>query len=164
MTDEGRDGGCGRQSGDGKEKPKTVAGSCAEAVERPGAATDGDEVELQINVLLDVLIQHLLIQFRRNPNRRTLKTAEKVTLSYNKWRFSFGDSLTYLQNLCCPTLGTRGHSSLRSMEWGSSLAISPVHPQGRLVHSRWLALPCGMDFRWRSDCSPGFIRTHSAPV
>src|SRR6218665_4170476 len=25
------------------------------------------------------------------------------------------------------------------------------------VDSQWSALPCGMDFRWHSDCSPGFI-------
>src|SRR6218665_898695 len=27
------------------------------------------------------------------------------------------------------------------------------------VHSQWLALPCGMDFRCCSDFSPGFILT-----
>ena len=32
-----------------------------------------------------------------------------------------------------------------------------------IVRPRWIrgGCPCGMDFRWRSDCSPGFILTHS---
>jgi len=30
-----------------------------------------------------------------------------------------------------------------------------------ITHSRWLALSCGMDFCWHSDCSPGFILTRS---
>ena len=29
------------------------------------------------------------------------------------------------------------------------------------INFRLLALPRGMDFRWHSDCSPGFIPTHS---
>src|SRR6218665_2190044 len=45
----------------------------------------------------------------------------------------------------------------------NSCSLLPVGllPQGRPVHSRWLALSCGLDFRWRSDCFPGFTLTHS---
>ena len=44
---------------------------------------------------------------------------------------------------------------------GSPLSLLPVLPLSRSVHSWWLALPCGMDFHWHSDCSPGFFLTHS---
>ena len=77
------------------------------------------------------------------------------------WRCLLGLAPTYLQDLCRPTLGTRGRSSVRSMERGSSLSLLPLLSQGRPVHSRWLSLSCGMDFRWRSDCHPGFFSTHS---
>jgi len=81
------------------------------------------------------------------------------------WRCLLGLAPTYLQDLCCPTLSTRGRSSLRSMEWGSSLSLFlhnlPVLPQGRPVHSWWMALPYGMDFHWRSVCFPGFIPAYS---
>src|SRR6218665_1084602 len=39
-----------------------------------------------------------------------------------------------------------------------------VHPQPRPVHSRWLVPLCGMGFRCRKDCSPGFFLTHSTLV
>src|SRR6218665_1522339 len=71
------------------------------------------------------------------------------------WRCLLDLAPTYLQDLCYPTLGTRGRSSLCSMEreGTSSLSLFPVLPQGRLVHSRWsVALPSGMDFRRPSDC------------
>src|SRR6218665_526148 len=34
------------------------------------------------------------------------------------WRCILGLAPAYLRDLCCPTLGTRGHSSLRSSEQG----------------------------------------------
>src|SRR6218665_3695458 len=34
-------------------------------------------------------------------------------------------------------------------------------PQPRPVHSLWLVSLCGMGFRCRKDCSPGFFLTHS---
>jgi len=51
-----------------------------------------------------------------------------------------------------------------SAQWKGefSLPTLPVLLQDRPVHSRWLDLPCGMDFCWNSDCSPGFTLTHSA--
>jgi len=53
------------------------------------------------------------------------------------WRCLLGLAPTYLQDLCCPILGTRGSCSLRSMERWSSLSLLHVLPQGRPVHSRW---------------------------
>src|SRR6218665_4026635 len=47
---------------------------------------------------------------------------------------------------------------------GYYLFLLLVHPQPRPVHSRWLVPLCGMGFRCRKDCSPGFFLTHSALV
>src|SRR6218665_2366194 len=47
---------------------------------------------------------------------------------------------------------------------GYSLFLLLVHPQPRPVHSRWLVPLCGMGFRCRKDCSPGFFLTHSTLV
>src|SRR6218665_47776 len=47
---------------------------------------------------------------------------------------------------------------------GYSLFLLLVHPQPRPVHSRWLVPLCGMGFRYRKDCSPGFFLTHSTLV
>src|SRR6218665_3512847 len=47
---------------------------------------------------------------------------------------------------------------------GCSLFLLLVHPQPRPVHSRWLVHLCGMGFRCRKDCSPGFFLTHSTLV
>src|SRR6218665_266604 len=47
---------------------------------------------------------------------------------------------------------------------GYSLFLLLVHPQPRPVHSRWLVPQCGMGFRCRKDCSPGFFLTHSTLV
>src|SRR6218665_1747722 len=44
---------------------------------------------------------------------------------------------------------------------GYSLFLLLVHPQPRPVHSRWLVPLCGMGFRCRKDCFPGFSLTHS---
>src|SRR6218665_3312129 len=54
------------------------------------------------------------------------------------WRCLMGLAPAYCQDLCCPTTGTRDHSSLRSMERG--LLFVPVLPRARPVHSRWLPL------------------------
>src|SRR6218665_1621725 len=69
-----------------------------------------------------------------------------------------------LRDLCHPTPGTRGCSSLRSSEQGLLFFLLLVHPQPRPVHSRWLVPLCGMGFRCRKDCSPGFFLTHSTLV
>src|SRR6218665_4042500 len=53
------------------------------------------------------------------------------------WRCLLGLALAYLQDLCYPTLGTRGHSSLHSMEREYSLFLLPVLQLVRLTHSRW---------------------------
>src|SRR6218665_2326959 len=47
---------------------------------------------------------------------------------------------------------------------GYSLFLLLVQPQPRPVHSRWLVTLCGMGFRCRKDCSPGFFLTHSTLV
>src|SRR6218665_960008 len=47
---------------------------------------------------------------------------------------------------------------------GFSLSLLPVLPQGRPVHSWWLTLLCGIDFRWHSDCCLGFTLTRSTLV
>ena len=44
------------------------------------------------------------------------------------------------------------------------LSFLHILPQGKPVHSRWLAVLCGIDFRWHSDCSSGSILTHSTLV
>src|SRR6218665_1779678 len=70
----------------------------------------------------------------------------------------------YLRDLCCPTPGIRGRSSLRSMEqrlFFVPFAGTSTLPKPRPVHSRWLAPLCGMGFLWHNDCSPGFFPTHS---
>src|SRR6218665_1042082 len=54
------------------------------------------------------------------------------------------------------------HSDHRNR--GYSLFLLLVHPQPRPVQSRWLAPLCGMGFRCRKDCSPGFFLTHSTLV
>src|SRR6218665_3407613 len=51
------------------------------------------------------------------------------------------------------------HSDHRNR--GYSLFLLLVHPQPRPVHSRWLVPLCGMGFRCRKDCFPGFFLTHS---
>src|SRR6218665_1844190 len=65
--------------------------------------------------------------------------------------------------LCCPTLGTRGCSSLRSLEQGLLFVSFARTPQARPVHSRWLAPLYGMGFHYHSDCSLRFIGTSIAP-
>src|SRR6218665_3532860 len=77
------------------------------------------------------------------------------------WRCILGLAPAYLRDLCHPTHGTRGRSSLRSSEQGLLLFLLLVPPQPRPVHSRWLAPLCGMGFLCRNDCSPGFFLTHS---
>jgi len=77
------------------------------------------------------------------------------------WRCLLGLAPAYLGDICCPTPGTRGCSSLCSMERGYSLFLLPVRPQPRPVPIRWLVPLCGMDFLWHSDNSPGFFPTHS---
>ena len=54
------------------------------------------------------------------------------------------------------------HSDHRNR--GYSLFLLLVHPQPRPVHSRWLVPLCGMGFRCRKDCSPGFFLTHSTLI
>src|SRR6218665_3726263 len=43
------------------------------------------------------------------------------------WRCLLGLAPAYLRDLCHLTLGTRGSSSIRSMERGYSLSLLPVH-------------------------------------
>src|SRR6218665_1235567 len=77
------------------------------------------------------------------------------------WRCILGLAPAYLRDLCCPTTGTRGRSSLRSSEQG--LLFVPFArrpPQPRPVHSRWLAPLCGTGFLCRKDFFPGFFLTH----
>ena len=62
---------------------------------------------------------------------------------------------------CCPTLGTRGRSSLRSMERVVLSVLLARTSTRQARHTRWLALPRGIDLRWHSDCSPWFTLTHS---
>src|SRR6218665_1060187 len=49
----------------------------------------------------------------------TLPAADHIPHRYTLiWRCLLGLAPTYLQDLCCPAMGTRGHSSLHSMELG----------------------------------------------
>ena len=73
-------------------------------------------------------------------------------------RCLLGLAPAYLRDLCYVTLDTRGCNSLRSMERGYSLSLLPVLQLARLVHSRWLALLCGVGFHWHCDCSNGSLR------
>src|SRR6218665_1595513 len=85
--------------------------------------------------------------------------ATLVLMDVSAWPCS---DIVYLQALCCNTLhGHHAEVAVPSTLWNrvSSLSVLPVISQGRQVHSRWLALLCGMDFRWRGDCSSGFILT-----
>src|SRR6218665_3885036 len=52
--------------------------------------------------------------------------------------------------------------AVHSAQWnrGYSMFLMLVPPQPRLVHSRWLALLCGMGVLCRKDCSPGFFLKH----
>src|SRR6218665_1661699 len=50
------------------------------------------------------------------------------------------------------------HSAHRNR--GCSLFLLLVPPQPRPVHSWWLVPLCGMGFRCRKDCFPGFFLTH----
>src|SRR6218665_3807459 len=77
-------------------------------------------------------------------------------------RCILGLAPAYLRDLCRPTPGTRGRSSLRSSEHGLLfLFLLLVPPQPRPVHSRWLAPLCGMVFLCHNYCSQGFFLTHS---
>src|SRR6218665_2446572 len=62
----------------------------------------------------------------------------------------------YLRDFYYPTLGTRGCSSLRSMERCVLFVSLPVLNLARLVHSRCLAPLFGMGFHWRL-----LLRVHS---
>src|SRR6218665_864812 len=60
----------------------------------------------------------------------TLPPADRNRISTMVWRCLLGLVPVYLQDLCCPTLRTRGRSSLRSVERGKfSLALLPGLPQ-----------------------------------
>lgn len=53
------------------------------------------------------------------------------------WWMMLGLALAYLQDLCCPALGTTGLCSLRSMERGGLQFVPfPMLPLGRPMHSR----------------------------
>src|SRR6218665_773186 len=62
--------------------------------------------------------------------------------------------------LCFPKPGTRGRSSLRSLEQGLLFVPFARTSTNLHVHSGWLAPLCGMGFLWRNDCSPEFFLTH----
>src|SRR6218665_2373675 len=75
------------------------------------------------------------------------------------WMCILGLVPAYLRDLCHPTRAPEVvvHSDHRNR--GYSLFLLLVRPQPRPVHSRWLAPLCGMGFRCRKDCSPGFFLT-----
>src|SRR6218665_874969 len=80
------------------------------------------------------------------------------------WRCILGLAPAYFRDLCCPTPGTRGRSSLRSSEQGLLFV-----PFARTVTTQARAFSvvgplCGMGFLCRNDCSPGFCLTHSTLV
>src|SRR6218665_133550 len=72
--------------------------------------------------------------------------------------------VAYLRDLCRPTPGTRGCSSLRSSEQGLLFVPFARTSTTQALHSRWLAPLCGMGLRCRKDCSPGFFLTHPTLV
>src|SRR6218665_3351872 len=78
------------------------------------------------------------------------------------WRCILGLAPAYLRDLCHPTPEDAVHSDHPNR--GYSLFLLLVHPQPRPVHSWWLIPLCGMGFRCRKDCSPGFFLTHSTLV
>ena len=76
------------------------------------------------------------------------------------WRCLLGLPPAYLRDLCYLTLGTRGCSSLRSMERGI-LFVPFAHTSTRQTRSFSVVCPFGMGFHWNCDCSPGFTLTNS---
>jgi len=78
------------------------------------------------------------------------------------WRCLFGLAPTYLQDLCCPTLGTRGRSSLHSIERGVLFVPFPYfHKADPCILGCWLFCvewtPLVLQLRLS-----GFMLTHSA--
>src|SRR6218665_3118092 len=80
------------------------------------------------------------------------------------WRCLMGLAPAYCQDLCCPTTGTRDHSSLRSMERGLLFVPFSRTPTSQARAFSVVAPLCGRGFHWHSDCSPGFILTQSTLV
>src|SRR6218665_2673929 len=62
------------------------------------------------------------------------------------WRCILGLAPAYLRDLCCPTPGTRGRSSLRSSEHGLLFVPFGRASTTQALHSRWLAPLRGMGF------------------
>src|SRR6218665_2399845 len=80
------------------------------------------------------------------------------------WRCILGLAPAYLRDLCCPSAPRAAevavHSAHRNTGYSLFLLLVPPQPM-QVVHSRWLAPLCGMDFFCHKDCSPGFFLTHS---
>src|SRR6218665_1138822 len=76
------------------------------------------------------------------------------------WRCILGLAPAYLRDLCCPTPGIRGRSSLRSSEQ-RLLFVPFARTSTTQVRAFSVVGPlCGMGFLYRKDCSPGFFLTH----
>ena len=66
----------------------------------------------------------------------------------------------YLRDLCCPTPGTRGRSSLRSLEQGL-LSVPFARTSTTQARAFSVVGPSVWNgFLWRNDCSPGLFLTH----
>src|SRR6218665_3544705 len=76
------------------------------------------------------------------------------------WRCFLGLAPSYLRYLCCPTPGTRGRSSLRSLEQGL-LSVPFARTSTTQVRAFSVVGPSVWNgFLWRNDCSPGLFLTH----
>ena len=109
-------------------------------------------------------MQPLVPRVKPFPRQSLRRDREQVLLSQSCTFPSFDHLHTCSDLPARSLLSHPGHQRsqlLHFMERKSSLSLLPILPQGRPVHSRWLALPCGMDFHWHCDCSPRFTLMHS---
>jgi len=74
------------------------------------------------------------------------------------WRRLLGLALTYI--CTCQIIAVPPWSpevAVPSALWNEGLFVPFARTStSRPLHCRWFALLCGLNFRWRSDCSPWF--------
>src|SRR6218665_1362037 len=76
------------------------------------------------------------------------------------WRCILGLAPAYFRDLCCPTPGTRGRSSLRLSEQGL-LFVSFARTSTTKARAFSVVGPSVWNGLSLSHCSPGFFLTHS---